>query len=277
VTGCSCSLSPALPGRPFCWLVLAKRVTPPSVRPGRWLGTLQELPREQNSTSGMAGVLRTILGEPPSDAARTSQMLAQALKQSGLFYESHLGRWFGDNYPLEELLKEPQGQLSTLKQLLVPGAAQALLDNNQQINLPEERSAVLPSAGTRSPAAETAVDPRALPLVQDQLATLQSNQLLFRGNLFPGQPMEWSIQEREQHRNRSGAEERSWDTTLSLDLPRLGEINARLTLDGGRIKLQVTAADETSVATLELGKGKLVDQLAGAGLVAEEIRIQHEA
>lgn len=244
---------------------------------GRWLGTLQELPRQQNSTSGMAGILRTILGEPPTDAARTSQMLAQSLKQSGLFYESHLGRWFGDSYPLEELLKEPQGKLSTLKPLLVPGAAQALLDNNQQINALQEHSAALLSAGTRSHAAETAVDPRALPLVQDQLATLQSNQLLFRGNLCPGQPMEWRIQEREQHRNRSGAEERSWDTTLSLDLPRLGEINARLTLDGGRIKLQVIAADEKAVATLEQGKGKLVDQLEGAGLVAEEIRIQHEA
>ena len=40
-------------------------------------------------------------------------MLQQGLRESGLFYESHLARWFGGEYQIEDILREPQGRLSS--------------------------------------------------------------------------------------------------------------------------------------------------------------------
>ncbi len=56
-------------------------------------------------------------GQPSEVAARA---LAQALRSSGLFYESHLGAWAQGAHPLAELLGEPQGQLSPRLQAAAP-------------------------------------------------------------------------------------------------------------------------------------------------------------
>ncbi|WP_445005346.1 flagellar hook-length control protein FliK [Halomonas mongoliensis] len=47
-------------------------------------------------------------GEPPTPG-RVAERLQGSLRDSGLFYESHLARWYRGQMPREQLLREPQG------------------------------------------------------------------------------------------------------------------------------------------------------------------------
>jgi hypothetical protein len=203
-------------------------------------------------------------------------MLQQGLRESGLFYEAHLARWFGGDFPVEDLLKEPQGKLSHLKQLLatVP-QTEDLARATMKTGSLEIMEAMIKRAGT-SQHQEGIADQRILSVVHEQLTTLQNGQVLYRGDLFPGQKMEWSVSEREARRNKEGGQERSWDTSLQINLPKLGAISARLKLDGGRVSIHIRTGQSDSTAVLAAGRSGLVEQLEAAGLTPGEIGIQHD-
>ncbi len=220
---------------------------------GRWISSLLGM---QNQTAPLAeglGILRTLLQNAPSDPAQLEQMLRQGLKESGLFYESHLARWFSGQYPLERLLQEPQGRLSPQQ----GGEAAA-----------RQTGASLPEGS----------DPRTLPMVKEQLAALQTGQLLFQGELFPGQQMEWRIREREGRGHQGEQEQRqSWETSLTLQLPRLGQLQAVLNLQDNRIDLQITTDDLASASLLEGESAGLQEQLLAAGLEPGTLQVRHGA
>jgi hypothetical protein len=254
---------------------------------GRWLSGFLGETAAQVPAQATLGILRTLLSAPPSDAAQVGKMLQQGLRESGLFYESHLSRWFGGDYALDDLLKEPQGRLSTRiqqpPQQALQGqqsasadraafaAAQLQTSTNASVEVLESLLKKVSASLSR----DVTVDQRALPVVAEQLSTLQNGQLVFRGDLFPGQRMEWTVTEREAHRNQSGERERSWETSLKLDLPRLGPIQVSLDLAGTRIRLDVRAESEKTIPLLEAERGRLAEQLQTAGLTAVEIGIHH--
>jgi hypothetical protein len=247
---------------------------------GRWLSSFLGATVQQLPAQATLGILRTLLGEPPVDSTQVGKMLQQGLRESGLFYESHLARWFGGDFPLEDLLREPQGKLSLLKQPAVipqPTASQTedLARATLKTGSLEVMEAMVKRAGTTQSQEGTA-DQRILSVVHEQLTALQNGQVLYRGDLFPGQKMEWSVSEREAHRNEEGGQERSWDTTLQINLPKLGAINARLKLDGNRVSVSIRTGESASVGVLDRGRAKLLEQLEAAGLTPGEIGIQHE-
>jgi hypothetical protein len=244
---------------------------------GRWLSGFLGATAEQAPAQETMGIMRTLLGEPPADAPQVGRMLQQGLRESGLFYESHLARWFGGEYPLEEILKEPQGRLS---QLALPMAHSSALPADELVRASmktgsmEVMEAVLKRLGTTS-AHEGIADQRALSTVREQLDTLQSGQLVFRGELCPGQQMEWRVHERESRRRGAQTGERTWDTEVRLDLPRLGAIKANVTLDGSRVTVSFAVGEAGSVALLDNGRPHLVEQLQAAGLNPAEIGVRH--
>lgn len=217
---------------------------------GRWLSTFLGAPTPQVSSGSVFNILRTLLSAPPSDATQLSGTLQQGVRESGLFYESHLARWFGGEYQLEELLKEPQGRLS------------AFMD------------AMLKRGGTTS-AHEGIADQRTLPVVAEQLSSLQNGQLLFRGDLFPGQQIEWTVVERDAGGGKSDKRDRSWETSLNLNLPLLGAIGVRLHIDGVRVSMDIRAEDNETVTFLETGRAVLTEQLEAAGLTPTGIVMQN--
>lgn len=245
----------------------------------RWLsGFLGEAASKQAAQATL-GVLRTMLAEPTTDAPLLGRALQQGLRESGLFYESHLARWFGGDYPLEEILKEPQGRLSPrLPQTGERGGALAgeLPQASMTTGSTEVMEALLKKAGA-SMAQERLTDQRVLPIVGEQLSALQNGQLVFRGDLFPGQRLEWAVAEREAQRNQSGGRERSWDTSVTMNLPHLGPVTALLRLDGTCVSITITAENSTAVPVLETGRARLAEQLEGAGLTPAEMSIRHAA
>jgi hypothetical protein len=245
---------------------------------GRWLSGFLGEASGQLPAEATMGILRTLLAEATTDASLLGRMLQQGLRESGLFYESHLARWFGGDYKLGDLLKEPQGCLSP--RLPQAGGQGAPVDEfvlgGIRSGAAEIMEALFKKAGS-SMAHEGIADQRALPIVGEQLSALQSGQLLFRGDLFPGQRLEWTVAEREAELSRFGGRERSWETSISISLPNLGPVTALLTLDGTRVAIKVTAENSAAVPALEDGRSLLVEQLEGAGLTPAEMSISHAA
>jgi len=249
---------------------------------GRWLSRFLDAAGEKMPARETVGLLRALLGGPPSDAVQVGATLQQGLRESGLFYESHVARWFGGEYALEDILKEPQGRLSSLRR--PGGSAPLAVGERVEEHLPanfkntslEAMEAAFRKAGSAR-GYEEVVDQRNVPVVREQLESLQSGQIVFRGELFPGQPLEWSVNEREARRNRSGSQERSWDTALRVDLPKLGGVTARLKLDGKRVEIDFHTNDSTSAGLLECEREGLVEQLQAAGLEPGQIGIRHDA
>jgi hypothetical protein len=245
----------------------------------RWLSGFLGEASSQVPAQAALSILRTLLAESTTDAGLLGRMLQQGLRESGLFYESHLARWFGGDYPLEEILREPQGRLSPrLPQAgEQPGApADERLLAGIRTGSAEVLEALFKKAGTGM-AAEGMADQRTLPIVGEQLSALQNGQLLFRGDLFPGQRLEWTVAERDAGRNRSGDRERSWETSVTVTLPHLGAVTALLTVDGTAVAVKVRAEKAETVTLLEGGRARLTEQLEGAGLTPAEMSIGHEA
>ncbi|CAN7252305.1 flagellar hook-length control protein FliK [Massilia sp. LjRoot122] len=173
------------------------------------------------------------------DASSIAAGLQQAVGKSGLFYESHVAEWAQGARPLAELNAEPQQQLA------------------------KEGLRQLP------------LDPATAQFINLQLATQEQAQLAWQGNLWPGQPMQLEVQRdsREGH-DGAGEEETPWHSRLRLRFPELGELDARLTLTGGRLQLQFAAGSESTAALLRRHMGSLAGALDAAGtqLAGFEVR-----
>ncbi|KAB2968507.1 flagellar hook-length control protein FliK [Zoogloea sp.] len=233
-----------------------------------------------------AGTARLSEGQPLVAAAPGNQeainqlasRLGSAVSGSGLFYESHQARWLAGQIDTATLLREPQGREAPR------GAREA--EPGRSSPLPPLTSAAAHGEATEtaSAVANTAtllkgdaqpVAERLVPLVHQQLDTLATHQVAWQGQIWPGQMMEWEIEDPE---GREGGEDGEpdpyWNTTLRLSLPGLGGIEARLHLTPAGVAVRLITSEADSRALLEAGQQRLADALAATnvpltGLVAE--------
>ncbi len=224
---------------------------------------------------------------PPDNGGALAPLLKQAVAQSGMFYESHQAEWVEGRLTTTALLQEPQGKLSTPAVLT---AAQ-----NQGEATAEARSAPTPpppQGATLSATQETSVSPTSAPssppsptiapqlqaLVQQQLEAFATQNFAWQGQIWPGQEMQWEIDENAGR--RPGAREEnapSWASRLRLDLPRLGGIEASLQLQGNRIALNLNARSAATRDLLQASGASLRGQFDAAGLALISIGVERLA
>lgn len=114
----------------------------------------------------------------------------------------------------------------------------------------------------------------ALPLVQQQLEALATQNFVWQGQIWPGQTMRWEIEEDARQRGSGNEDETPrWQTSLRLTLPRLGEIDAQIRLQGQRITLALAAGDSATQRLLQSGTEALRSQLNDAGLVLASVGV----
>lgn len=218
---------------------------------------------QQNGTpAGTAPVLPA----PPQDAAELAPQLARAIAQSGLFYESHQAQWVSGRLPLEALRQEPQAQHSASR-----GAAAEAAPAEPRGTATAQAAATASRGGIQS------IPEPLMPLVHQQLDTLATHQLLWQGQVWPGQTMQWEIDEPLQ-REGGGAdgEQREWRTRLRLTLPRLGNVTAELALSPAGVALRLSAAEPATADDLRQGHGALAEALGRAGVPLTALRVDHE-
>ncbi|KFC69106.1 flagellar hook-length control protein FliK [Massilia sp. LC238] len=180
-----------------------------------------------------------IVAAAGADAASIAAGLQQALGKSGLFYESHVAEWAQGARALAELNAEPQQQLA--------------------------------KEGVR----QNPLDPATAQFINLQLATQEQAQLAWQGKLWPGQPMQLEVQrDSREGQDEAGEAESHWHSRLRLRFPELGELDARLTLSGGRVQVQFAAGSEETAALLRRHMGSLASALDAAGttLAGFEVR-----
>lgn len=226
------------------------------------------LARDPDAGSGQAA--GPLLAQPPTPgSAQTALTLAlqRAFSQSGLFYESHLVAWLQGELPLAELAREPQGQLA------VPAAA-ATAPNRpgpaaeaQSLQRSESGSAAVHEA----PAWQRQVDPRVAGIVQQQLISLDTQVFPWRGEAWPGQPLECQITPgSDPDAGQSAAQPAGWSSRIRLTLPRLGAVDAELRWSAAGCSLRVAVAPQ-GLAELRAALPDLAGALAGAGIRTERI------
>ena len=260
---------------------------------GQLLGEARPQTEEERATPLNSN--RPLTNTPPQSAQDILPALKQALSQSGLFYEAHQAEWIAGRLPTTALLKEPQGQLSPAlseQPVAAQEASATALQNktvqagelplNQPSRLsstavqPDTLPAPVSNDKTAPPQANSGqiVHPSAQPLVQQQLEALATQNYVWQGQVWPGQEMRWEIDpENAQRQANSDEEQTAWSTRLRLTLPRLGEIDARLRLEGNQLVLTLNADDASTRLRMREEADTLRQQLEVAGLTLATLGI----
>lgn len=217
-------------------------------------------------------------------AGQLAQALAQALQSSGMFYESHLNGLAFGKQSLSQLMQEPQallgraasraggqagGATSTAQGSSGPGStatqahagatavpaggessaaagAAARMDATGLATAAAAQSLAGSTAGT-SPL--PGLDPQTHLLVRQQLEVLANQSFSWRGEAWPDAPMDWEISRREASSpdEEAGPQTDHWATRITIQLPQLGSVQARLTLAGQQLVMHLVAPESAEL------------------------------
>ncbi|MDO9244009.1 MAG: flagellar hook-length control protein FliK [Rhodocyclaceae bacterium] len=223
-----------------------------------------------------------LLTEPPRSGAAAAQLapaLARSVAQSGLFYEAHQAQWVTGKLSLSRLLQEPQGQRSAPGAFLLPASTGDVAKVGAGGTAPAGtpgNTGTAPAGSTTNPAAQSAIQSATLarqmpeeirPLVQQQLETVATQRMVWQGEVWPRQTMDWEIAWEDERQPTGDDEEKSnWRTALSLTMPRLGLVDATLQLTADGVRVTLATPSDASAANLQGGARQLAEALATAGV-----------
>jgi len=256
-----------------------------------------------------AMLARAVSGQPVS-AQAFAKALGSSIRDSGLFYESHLSNLAFGKHDLAALKQEPQAQLGlarndTAQTTTAPAGQPATGTANPTTATPTSTShASGPAAASNSatniannpanqantglrtdslsstPAASaqvsagstlTGLHPDSQVLVRQQLEVLANQALTWRGEAWPGASMNWEIERREPGDDRSNNSLSHWATRLQLQLPNLGSIQVRLNMVGKQLVMHMVAPQ--SAQLLSESQAELRQHMGAAGLQLSQLSV----
>jgi hypothetical protein len=207
-----------------------------------------------------------LLDQATSNPAAIALALRSALVRSGLFYESHLANWAEGLDSLDGLLQEPQNRLTAA----------------------ESRAAALPAGALILPDAAETTAPKPLNpmhvLLSQQLQVLESPQFVWRGEVWPGQALEWLLRQEngplQDHAAAATADEADagWESRLKLTLPQLGSVTVHIKLDAQQaFSIRMVPEQSGIESLLQHHQSRLTEQLAAAGCTLNTLTVRHDA
>ncbi|MDO9421300.1 MAG: flagellar hook-length control protein FliK [Herminiimonas sp.] len=263
---------------------------------GRLIGNMLQLAQQDGMPSAIVGKT-PLVATPGASPPQIAAALQNAVTFSGLFYESHVAQWAAGSRPASDLLLEPPAK-QTNAPLTTPasnGQAAAADTNGNELgkllsNVREwvggERALtdLLRTSQTKQ-ADDSAVSllgkqqdvasNEGVKLISLQLDTLEQRRIMWQGELFPGQPLEWEISDDTPQQKADQAEpEKTWNSTVRFSLPSLGSVSATIRLTGDHVQVQVNTANEEVATTLRNHGKLLVDALDSAGSTLDSLLIK---
>jgi len=127
-----------------------------------------------------------------------------------------------------------------------------------------------------------AIHPEAVALVRQQLEMLAMPVFRWSGEGWPGMPMDWEIREErgEQQEQDEGRGDdgdlpavSTWTTRITMQLPKLGTVDLRLSLADTALRLHLVASEKATVALLDAGRDVLPERFDALGLQLTELKI----
>ena len=219
-------------------------------------GANTPLPAAGASTASASNPLLTgtrliappLLEQAADQAQAWMAPLKQAVTESGMFYEANLQRWASGQQGLAEVQRQPQAGLTH-----TVAAAQG--------------AQVQELGGMHEDVAR---------LAGRQLQMLEGQPFIWQGLAWPGQSMEWQVEERKGNGNGRGEqeEEAPWRTQLRLHLPRLGGVAAEIDLAPQGLKLRLATDSEVTLTELRGALPQLTGRLDAAGLAVLGVALE---
>lgn len=170
------------------------------------------------------------------DTKELANQLHKAIENSGVFYESHLKQWNDGGRSIDQIHQEPQNL----------------------INHPDLANTMIPM----------------------QLGILENKNLMWFGPIWPDQDMEWDVsKEQNPHTEDTaidGEKKPVWLTSIKLALPHLGQITARIRLQGDLAKLDISTDNTEISSNLKAHSEELANSLASAGITLESIAAHNQ-
>ncbi|MFV1922786.1 MAG: flagellar hook-length control protein FliK [Methylotenera sp.] len=190
---------------------------------------------KQAEAKGISGkfMAQQVISHRPNNPEVVAQQLKAAINNSGLFYESHLKAFVEGQRHINAIKQEPQN----------------LLQQNLQSILPQ------------------------------QLHILEHQRLSWHGEVWPNQRMDWDIylQNQQEDNPRQQVERDALTANITSDLtlylPRLGKVSARVSIRNGRMQVGILTDEQTSLALMNANKASLVSALARHGNALERLTV----
>ena len=215
-----------------------------------------------------------VLPAAPIDAKVLAQSLKEALSGSGLFYESHLAQWTSGARPLESIRAEPQNRMQTAFSPVAASAETALPAQPSvagpvdKVTIETASPPVADSGKSSSPPSggQIAIHHDALPIVRQQLETMETHQFFWNGQVWPGQDMQWQVKEDGEGPGASPDTPDRWQSMIRIRLPALGEVEANLSLAGKGVRISMKVDSESTAERLKTGNRKFLESLDASGI-----------
>lgn len=183
-------------------------------------------------------------------ARQLETSLQHNIKESGLFYESHIAQWASGQRSLAELQNEPQSKIS-------PNAEQLMLTNTE-----DSKHASLSQ------------------LIHQQLEVLEHQKIQWTGLLAPQIPLHWSIEENQQQQHPSSPEEATkeatWQSDLQIEFPHLGKVAVRIYLNANQLQLSLKSDAASTSSLLKSEYLSLQKAIESAGTHIQSFTVQHD-
>lgn len=261
---------------------------------GRMIGNLLQLAQQGDMPTAIIAKTPLVAG-PNANAAQIAGALQNAVSFSGLFYESHVAQWATGTRSAADLMLEPQArqlqESSTDTAQSAPAEAHAndlsklmsnvrawvggerslpdLLRTSQTSSIDQEN--IAPVVGKQQDIAAS----EGIKLINLQLDALEQRRIMWQGELFPGQPLEWEISDDTPEKSNDHSEpEAAWHSTVRFTLPTLGSVSATIRLSGEHVQVQVHTANEETATTLRSHGKLLVDAMGAAGSTLDSLLVK---
>lgn len=271
---------------------------------------LQRFPAPSSAIAPAVPLLVEAPGEVPA-AALIAARLQQSIQHSGLFYESHVARWFRGELPLEALRREPQMQAAPRSG---ESATPATMQAGAPASSPGVQGAVAPPLPPSEPALKSGVvaadsvdildaeaagalatraEVAGLPqeslssLLRQQLELLAQPQLRWEGNVWAGVFMELSIEapplperqldEEGEAAGREQISEGEWRVRLGLRLAGIGALEAAISLQGERLALTLQTDSVSLRRYFEGSRAELQASLEACGFSSVRLQLLETA
>ena len=240
---------------------------------------MQRVPERTPPTLTPPGPL---LDQPTTNPGELALTLRTALVRSGLFYESHLADWAVGLDSLDGLMQEPQNRMLIADSARGTPSAAA----RSALDLAETAiTAALPGTSLTVETDQKTANPMHT-LLSQQLQVLESPNFVWRGELWPGQMLEWQVRRNQDQPaddpTRSTPIEReaatAWESHLKLTLPQLGTVNVHIRLDAGQaFSIKMVPEQPETGPLLQKNQARLAEQLVTAGCTLSSVTVQHDA
>lgn len=218
------------------------------------------------------------MAQPP-ESGQLANLLHEALSNSGLFYESHQVQWLAGARSTTQLMEEPQNLAQQQAKVVAAGdpsnktgegadATTRVINDSRFVaidNTVQGGSSNQPDTSLMSDSKAVEIPEHLQPLVQQQLNALETSQLLWQGNVWPGQEMRWEVHE-QASQPPEVEEQKQWVTQIELDLPNLGLVTATLKFNNAGLVLGIKAGTSQTRTVLGNASTSLVTALTEAGI-----------